>query len=127
MQGKQLYEYATIRFVPNVEREEFVNVGVILFSKRNKYLKIRYQIDPAKIQLFSSETDLENLQQHLEAFKKIANGEKDGGSIASFDTPERFRWLTAVRSAAIQTSRPHPGFSSDLEETLEKLFQKMVL
>ena len=102
MQGKQLYEYATIRFVPNVEREEFVNVGVILFSKRNKYLKIRYQIDPAKIQLFSSETDLENLQQHLEAFEKIANGEEDGGAIASFDTPERFRWLTAVRSAAIR-------------------------
>lgn len=127
MQGKQLYEYAIIRFVPNVEREEFVNVGVILFSKRNKYLKIRYQIDPAKIQLFSSEIDLENLQQHLEAFEKIANGEKDGGPIAFFDTPERFRWLTAIRSASIQTSRPHPGFSSNLEETLEKLFHKLVL
>lgn len=127
MQDKHLYEYAVIRFVPNVEREEFVNVGVILFSKRNNYIKIRYQINQDKIKLLYPETDFEILQENLEAFNKICCGAKDGGLIASYDVPERFRWLTAVRSASLQTSRPHPGFSADLDATLEKLFRELVL
>lgn len=127
MQDKQLYEYAVIRFVPNVEREEFINVGVILFSKQNHYIKIRYQLDPEKIKLLYPETDFETLQQNLEAFEKISKGSNDGGSIAAYDVPERFRWLTAVRSAALQTSRPHPGFATNLDETLEKLFKALVL
>ena len=127
MQEKHLYEYAVIRFVPRVEREEFINVGIILFSKRNHYIKIRYQVNEAKINLLSPEIDLETLHQHLEAFEKIGNGVKDGGRIALLDTPDRFRWLTAVRSASIQTSRPHPGFSANLDVTLEKLFKELVL
>lgn len=127
MQDKHLYEYAVIRFVPNVEREEFVNVGVILFSKRNNYIKIRYQINQDKIKLLYPETDFEILQQNLEAFHKICCGANDGGLIASYDVPERFRWLTAVRSASLQTSRPHPGFSTNLDETVEKLFKELVL
>jgi len=127
MPDKYLYEYAVIRFVPNVEREEFINVGVILFSKQNNYIKIRYQVNKAKIIAFFPDTDFEILQQHLEAFEKICCGAQAGGSIARYDVPERFRWLTAVRSASIQTSRPHPGFSENLDETLEKLFKELVL
>jgi hypothetical protein len=126
MQEKCLYEYAIIRFVPSVEREEFINVGVILFSKRNNYIKVRYKVNDDKIKLFSSETDIETLQQNLAAFEKIANGSKEGGLIAGFDIPERFRWLTAVRSASLQTSRPHPGFAENLDATLEKLFETLV-
>lgn len=126
MQEKCLYEYAIIRFVPSVEREEFINVGVILFSKRNNYIKVRYKVNDDKIKLFSSETDIETLQQNLAAFEKIANGSKEGGPIAGFDIPERFRWLTAVRSASLQTSRPHPGFAENLDDTLEKLFKELV-
>ncbi|MBK7873618.1 MAG: DUF3037 domain-containing protein [Saprospiraceae bacterium] len=127
MPEQHLYEYAVIRFVPNVEREEFINVGVILFSKRANYIKIRYQINQEKILGLAPETDMETLQEHLEAFEKICSGAKDGGPIASLDVPERFRWLTAVRSASLQTSRPHPGFATDLNITLEKLFQELVL
>lgn len=128
MQDKHLYEYAIIRFVPSVEREEFINVGVILFSKKQHYIKIRYQINPGKIKLLHlADTDVEILQQHLEAFEKICSGAAEGGIIASYDIPERFRWLTAVRSASIQTSRPHPGFSKDLDKTLDKLFKELVL
>ena len=57
MQERHLYEYATIRFVPKVEREEFINVGIVLFSKRCKYLKSLYTIDENKLKLFSSELD----------------------------------------------------------------------
>lgn len=127
MQEQHLYEYAVIRYVPHVEREEFINVGVILFSKRQRYLNLRYQLNQDKIQRLAPDTDFEMLQSNLVAFDKICTGAKDGGPIAALDTPERFRWLTAVRSASLQTSRPHPGFANDLDITLEKLFQELVL
>ena len=127
MQEKHLYEYAVIRVVPRVEREEFLNVGIILFCKRAKFIKMLYAIDQSKMQLFSSELDLEQLQLNMESFQKIAHGAKNGGPIAQFELSERFRWLTALRSSAIQTSRPHPGFSADLDKTAQRLFEEMVL
>lgn len=127
MQGKHLYEYAVIRFVPRVEREEFINVGLIMFSKRTRFIKARYQVDEKKVCLFSSELDMDSLYASLKVFDRICSGTAGGGPIASMDIPERFRWLTAVRSSSIQTSRPHPGFSTDLEVTFEKLFAELVL
>ncbi|WP_165044102.1 DUF3037 domain-containing protein [Dysgonomonas sp. ZJ709] len=127
MQEKHLYEYAVIRVLPKVEREEFLNVGIILFSKRAKYIKAIYKIDEDKLRLFSHDLDMEELHSYLKAFDKICCGAKDGGPIAALDIPERFRWLTAVRSSSIQTSRPHPGFSCDLDKTVEKLFSELVL
>ncbi|NDV68064.1 DUF3037 domain-containing protein [Dysgonomonas sp. 25] len=126
MQGKHLYEYAVIRFVPKVEREEFLNVGVILFSKRAKYLQLRYGVDERKLNCFASEADMECFHGNLQSFEKVCKGERDGGKIASLDVAERFRWLTAVRSTCIQTSRPHSGFSDNLDETLEQLFDELV-
>ncbi len=127
MQEKHLYEYAVIRVLPKVEREEFINIGVILFSKKGKYIKTLYKLDENKLRLFSDEIDLEEINSILQAFEKISSGSKDGGVIATFDIPERFRWLTAVRSSCIQTSRPHSGFSSDLDKTIECLFRELVL
>lgn len=127
MQERHLYEYAVIRFVPKVEREEFINMGIVLFSKQAKYLKSLYTIDENKLKLFSSELDMNCLKEGLQVFDKICMGNKEGGPIAALDVPERFRWLTAVRSASIQTSRPHPGFSDDLDQTLEILFRELVL
>lgn len=126
MQGKHLYEYAVIRFVPKVEREEFLNVGIIVFSKRAKYLKLRFLVDEKKLHCFASEADMECFYGNLESFEKVCQGGKDGGAIAALDVAERFRWLTAVRSTCIQTSRPHSGFSADLDETLDKLFDELV-
>ncbi len=127
MQGKHLYEYAVIRVVPRVEREEFINVGIILFSKRADYIKSRYVLVEEKLKLFPTELDIDTLRINLESFDKICSGNKGGGYIAALETPERFRWLTAIRSSSIQTSRPHPGFSSDLDATFEKLFNELVL
>jgi hypothetical protein len=127
MQEQHLYEYAVIRVLPKVEREEFLNIGIIMFCKKAKYIKMKYQIDVPKLQLFASEMDFENINAYLNAFEKITNASKDGGPIAEFDTPSRFRWLTAVRSSVLQTSRPHPGLSLDLDGTLEHLFQELVL
>ncbi|HET8753298.1 MAG TPA: DUF3037 domain-containing protein [Salinimicrobium sp.] len=127
MQEKHLYEYSVIRILPRVEREEFLNVGIILFSKRQKFLKMLYKLDQEKLNLFSDDLDFEQLQLNLQAFEKICNGEKNGGPIAQFDIPSRFRWLTAQRSSVIQTSRPHPGLCDDLDQTLERLFQELVM
>lgn len=126
MQGKHFYDYAVIRVVPRVEREEFINVGIILFSKRAKYLKARYAVDERKLALFSSEADLESIHANLSAFDRICSGTTAGCSIALLDLPERFRWLTAIRSASIQTSRPHSGFSEDLDATFDRLFEELV-
>ncbi|MFD2891830.1 DUF3037 domain-containing protein [Flavobacterium chuncheonense] len=126
MHEKHLYEYAVIRVVPRVEREEFINIGLMLFCKRQKYLRIQYQIPETKISLFCPDFDVEQLRHNLESFSKICQG-KNGGPIAHFELAERFRWITAVKSSSIQTSRPHTGLTSDLDVTFEKLYIELVL
>ena len=126
MQQKHLYEYAIVRVVPLVEREEFVNAGVILFCKKDKFIRMQYHVREDKILKLMPDADMVEIRENLEAFCKIAAGDKDGGPIACLDEAERFRWLTAVRSASIQTSRPHPGVCNDLEETINTLFSEMV-
>lgn len=127
MPGKHLYEYAVIRFVPRVEREEFLNVGVILLCKHAKYLNCKHYVNSAKLNLFTSELDQEDLERNLEAFSKICLGSTDGGPVSSWDVPDRFRWLTSERSSSLQTSRPQNGFSDNLDDTLCKLFKELVL
>jgi hypothetical protein len=127
MQGKHLFEYAVIRVLPKVEREEFINVGIILFSKRAKYIGMSYKLDEGRLNSFSTELDFNLLKETLVSFEKICKGEKSAGTIAQLDIPERFRWLTAVRSSCIQTSRPHPGYAENLDLELEKLFAELVL
>lgn len=127
MQQKHLYEYAIVRIVPCVEREEFVNVGIILFCKKEKYIRMLYKIQKDKILALKPEADLDDIRKNLYAFSRITAGDKDGGPIAALDEAERFRWLTAVRSATIQTSRPHPGITSDLDIMVDKLFSQLIL
>ncbi len=127
MPEKHLYEYAVIRIVPRVDREEFLNAGLIIYCKQARYISVRYTIDKEKLRLLCPDIDIEEVEAHLAAFEKIGRGAKDGGTVALEDAPSRFRWLTAVRSTVIQTSRPHQGFSLDLSETAERLFQDLVL
>lgn len=126
MQERHLYEYAVIRVVPQVEREEFINVGIIMFSKKAKFLKAQCAIDTARLLAFAPELDLNQVKLNLSALEKITNGRNDGGPIAKLDVPERFRWLTAVRSSVIQTSRPHPGLTADLEATFSRLLADFI-
>lgn len=127
MQDKHLYEYAVIRVVPRVEREEFLNVGVVVFCKKEKFLEVRYMLKPEKLRMLCEDLDTDQLEKNLQSFEKICRGTKDGGPIAQMDVASRFRWLTAVRSSVIQTSRPHPGLCDNLEKTLARLFTELVL
>ncbi|ULQ57592.1 DUF3037 domain-containing protein [Flavihumibacter rivuli] len=126
MQDQGLFEYAVIRVVPKVEREEFFNVGVILFAKKKKFLGIRYALDPRKLEAFNAAVESEDIEQYLKGFEHICQGAASGGPIAKLDQPSRFRWLTAARSTIIQCSKVHPGFCNDPAEALEKLFQSLV-
>ena len=87
---------------------------------------MKYHLSQDKILSLTPDADMEEICKNLEAFRIIADGEKEGGPIASMDQAERFRWLSAVRSASIQTSIPHTGLSDDLEKTLNTLFDEMV-
>lgn len=127
MQEPKLYEYAVIRLVPKPEREEFFNVGLIMFSKREKFIKVKIHLCEEKFRVIHSKIDYADVKRHLDSLVSIANGEKSAGSIAQLDIPERFRWLTAVKSSIIQTSRPHPGASQDLDKTFERLFEELVM
>ncbi len=127
MQDIVTYEFAIIRVVPKVEREEFLNVGVILFSKRKKYLGMKYKIDKKRLEAFSSEIDIEDLNQYLKAWELICEGGPNGGDIGKFELASRFRWLTASRSTIIQSSKTHPGLCHDPQKVLEDLFKRYVL
>lgn len=127
MQEKILYEYAVIRIFPKVEREEFINAGILIYSKPEKKLLVKTFFNEKKFRTFETELDEEQVKLNLESFELIANADKNGGSIARMDMASRFRWMTAVRSSCIQTSRPHPGFADDLEKTMDRLFGELVV
>ena len=127
MQENQLFEYAVIRIVPRVEREEFLNVGVILYCRDQKFLQSLYQLNEKRIRHFCDQLDIEEVGEYLETFQRICRGEINAGPIAKLPIAERFRWLTATRSTIIQTSKIHPGFTKNAGETLNKLFRQLVL
>jgi len=127
MQEKYLYDYAVIRVLPKIEREEFINVGVIVVSKQARFIGMLYEVNKQRLNAFSDEVDLQLIESNLEALQKICTGAPDGGPIAKLDILERFRWITAIKSSCIQTSRPHSGFSSDLEKTVTTLFGELVI
>lgn len=122
---KHLYEYAVIRYVPRVDREEFINVGLLMMCKRRRWLRVAIHVDPSRVQAICHDTDMEELHTQLSSFEHIASGGQ--GPIGDLDPHERFRWLTAVRSASIQTSRPHPGKTADLDGTFDRLFNELVI
>ncbi|AIM36004.1 DUF3037 domain-containing protein [Sphingobacterium sp. SG20118] len=127
MPEKTLYEYAVVRLVPRVEREEFINVGVALYCRKNRFANVLFHIDETRAHLLCPDVDLEMIRKHLESFVKICVGDKDGGKLATLDLTERFRWLTANRSTVIQCSPVHPGLCNDPAVTLQLLFEKLVL
>lgn len=127
MQEKQLFEYAVIRAVPRVEREEFLNVGVILYCSGRRFLQARFHVDDSRLLALHEEADLNELRLRLDAFDRICAARPDGGPIALLPPASRFRWLTAARSTILQTSPVHPGLCIDPLETLERLFAQLVL
>ncbi len=127
MQEKHLFEYAVIRVVPCVEREEFLNVGVILYCASRGFLQTVFHLNEAKLTAISAELDLAEIRERLQAFERICQGGKTGGTIGELPLASRFRWLTATRSTVVQTSKVHPGLCLDPAATLARLHNNLVL
>jgi hypothetical protein len=127
MPANHLFEYAIIRIVPKVEREEFLNVGVILYCQKQNFLSIQYTLNEEKLCSFSDSVDVAELEEYLSAFEKICKGSSDAGPIGQLDIASRFRWLTATRSTVVQASKVHPGLCEDAGEALTRLYTQQVL
>ena len=97
MQDKQIYEYAVIRVVPKVEREEFLNVGIILYCSKQGFLQAKYQLEKERLEVFSKDTDYEELEKYLQTWERICTGGKNAGPIGILPIASRFRWLTATK------------------------------
>lgn len=127
MQEMELFEYAVIRIVPRVEREEFLNVGIILYCAKQRFLEVRYTLDGTRLSALSPDLDIAEMESNLIAFQRICEGGKTAGPIGLLDPASRFRWLTAARSTVLQTSKVHPGLCDNAMETLNKLHAQLVL
>jgi hypothetical protein len=126
MQEKHLFEYAVVRVVPRVEREEFINAGIILYCRDQRFLGVMFSVDEQRLHALCPLLDIEELREHLHAFEQIALGNKDAGPIAKLDLAGRFRWLTATRSTVVQASKVHPGLCADAGEMLVRLHGQLV-
>ena len=122
-----LYEYAVLRIVPRVEREEFLNVGVVLYCSKGRFLKVKYLLDANKLMAFAPQLDLAEIASYLNAFDQICQAKRDSGTIGKLPVAERFRWLTATRSTVVQSSKVHPGLCVDPNVMLERIYSQMVL
>jgi hypothetical protein len=120
------FDYAVIRVVPRVDREEFINAGVILFCKERRFLRARVALLPERVRALWAESDLDLIQVHLLAFTRICDGNPEAGPIAQLPQAERFHWLVSPRSTTVQVSAVHSGLCQDPELTLERLFQQLV-
>ncbi len=126
MRAPSSFDYAVIRVVPRVEREEFLNAGVILFSLERSFLGARVHTDEQRLRALWPHVDLDVVRQHLDAFTRVCEALADAGPIAQLSQRERFHWLVAPRSTVIQVSPVHSGLCEAPEVAIERLFQQLV-
>lgn len=120
------YDYAIVRVVPRVEREEFLNVGVILSCPSRDFLQARIELDEARLAAFDPHVDAAQIRAHLASFPLIAAGGAPAGPIGKLSQRERFHWLVAPRSTIIQTSAVHTGRCDEPLSALEQLLATRV-
>lgn len=126
MPSPSTYDYAIVRVVPRVEREEFVNVGVIVSCADANLLAAAIELDEARVLALDPRVDLDAVRAHLEAVVRICRGGAEAAPIGLLPPRARFHWLTARRSAIIQMSPVHTGRTRDPEGVLEHLLTRMV-
>lgn len=120
------YDYAVIRVVPRVDREEFINAGIIVSCPAKDYLEARIELEEARVRALDPSADLAAIRAHLASIPVICAGGPAAGTIGQLSRRERFHWLVAPRSTMIQTSPVHTGRCADPQNTLEHLMRTMV-
>ncbi len=126
MLGRSSFEYAVVRVVPRVEREEFVNAGVIVYSRTHDFLEARVEVVPARLRALDPDVDLELVRSHLGTLARVAAADPGAGPIARLPLADRFHWLVAPRSTIIQISPVHSGLCEDPGASLAHLFEQVV-
>ena len=126
MRTGDFYDYAVLRVVPRVEREEFINAGVLLSCPTRRVLLARIGLDRARLLALDPAADVETIERQLEAIAAICEGRPGSGVIGALPIRARFHWLTAKRSAVIQPSPVHTGRCTEPERMVEHLFERMV-
>lgn len=127
MRDLDSYDYAVVRVVPRVEREEFINVGVIVSCPMRNFLEARFVLDEHRLRALDATLDLDTIRAHTESIRTICAGGAEAGPLSRLSQRERFHWLVAPRSTIIQTSPVHTGKCSDPTQLVEHLLQKMVI
>ena len=126
MPDKFRYDYAVIRVVPKVDREEFMNAGVIVSCPELSFLEARIKLNEARLLALDSTVDLDLVKKHLASIPTICRGGDGAGSIGQLPQRQRFHWLVAPRSTVIQTSPVHTGRCGDPAAALAHLVATMV-
>jgi DUF3037 family protein len=126
MPARAAFDYALIRVVPRVEREEFINVGAVVYCPTRAFLAARVELDRALLAALGEPLDLDLVEQHLQAIPAICAGLPDAGPLARLPLSERFHWVVAPRSTVVQTSAVHTGLSEDPAQALDHLMDTMV-
>lgn len=121
------FDYAVVRVVPRVERGEFINAGIILFSRTLRFLGARTVLDPLRLLALAPLTDVAEVERALAVIPLICSGDPRSGPIGRLDQPARFHWLVSPRSTVVQTSPVHSGICSDPEAMLDRLVRTVVL
>ena len=127
MRTPVVYDYAVIRVVPRVEREEFINAGVLVSCQAARSLVAAMALDAARLRALDPHVDVDTVERHLDAIVRICRGDADGGPIAALPARARFHWLTARRSSILQVSPVHTGRTDDPEGLCARLLARMVL
>jgi hypothetical protein len=120
------YKYAVIRVVPRVDRDEFINAGVIFYHPDRAYLKARTVLKDERLRALSLGADPKAIRRHLSGIERICAGDKQAGPIARLSKSERFEWLTSPRSTMIQTSPVKSGLADVSEDELDNLTLELV-
>jgi hypothetical protein len=118
----EIFEYAVVRVVPRIERGESINVGVIVYSKSFRFLKTKIDLNETRLKALAPNTDLAAVRGALSAFERACSE----GPLAEQTLGERFRWLTAPRSAIVQPGPVHAGLTTDPAADLDRLFATLV-
>jgi hypothetical protein len=124
--ARRSFEYAVVRVVPRVEREEFVNAGVVLYCRERDFLAARVELQRDRVRAVSPGADLELVEAHLAVIPRICAGGEGSGPIGRLPMKERWHWLVAPRSTVIQVSPVHAGLCAEPDRALDRLFDRMV-
>ena len=120
------FQYAVLRAVPDVERGECMNVGVVLLARTRDFLAVRVALDEARLRALSPATDPAPLAAHLEGLARIGAGDPSAGPIARLPAPQRFHWLVAPASTVVRPSAVHTGLCDDPAAMIERLYERLV-